>query len=83
MPGRKQFGCYCGEVGIIAKMQSLRAAGLGFDRIAARLNDDHIPSRSGKSWHGIVINRILGRTARQIDPRPVRADLMLNGKGPE
>jgi hypothetical protein len=69
MPGRKQFGHYPGELGIIARLQSLRAAGLGFDRIATRLNEEEIPSRSGKSWHGVVINRILSRTASRIGPR--------------
>jgi hypothetical protein len=69
MLGRKPFGYYRGEPEIIAKMEALRAAGLGFDSIAARLNAADVPSRSGKSWSGLVINRILTRAARQIDPR--------------
>ncbi len=40
-------------------MKSLREKGLGFDRIAAELNRQGIPTRSGKLWHGIVVNRIL------------------------
>jgi hypothetical protein len=32
---------------------------LGFDRIAAQLNTEGIPSRTGRSWHGFVVNRIL------------------------
>ena len=68
MPGRKPFGYYRGEAGIIAKMEALREAGLGFDSIADRLNAADIPSRSGKSWSGIVINRILTRGATQTDP---------------
>jgi hypothetical protein len=40
-------------------MKALRVEGLGFDRIAARLNEDRIPTRTGKRWHGVVINRIM------------------------
>jgi hypothetical protein len=68
MPGRKPFGYYRGEAEIIAKMEALREAGLGFDSIADRLNAADVPSRSGKLWSGIVINRILTRGATQIDP---------------
>jgi len=47
------------------KMRSLREEGLGFDRIAAELNNEEIPTRSGKTWHGVVINRILSRLATE------------------
>lgn len=80
VPGRKQFGFYSGEREIITRMQSLKTAGLGFDQIAARLNDDDIPPRSGATWHGIVINRILNRATLQIDPFSVKAELRRNGK---
>jgi len=69
MPGRKRFGYFRGEAEIIAKMETMRAAGLGFDSIAARLNAADIPSRSGKLWSGVVVNRILTRTAQPINPR--------------
>lgn len=69
MPGRKRFGYYRGETEIIAKMEAMRAAGLGFDSIAARLNADDIPSRTGKMWSGVVVNRILSRTSQPIIPR--------------
>jgi hypothetical protein len=78
--GRKPFGYYRGEGEIIARMQSLRAAGLGFDRIADRLNEDDIPSCSGKSWHGIVVNRILSRTVRRMDPCQMSAGRVPRGK---
>jgi hypothetical protein len=48
-------------------MKAMRATGLGFDRIAAKLNDEGVPTRTGGRWHGLVVNRILtgkGRTAR-------------------
>lgn len=67
MRGRKQFGHYRGEPEIIVRMEQLRAEGLGFDRIAERLNVEEVPTRSGKPWSGLVINRILTRTARRID----------------
>jgi hypothetical protein len=75
MPGRKRYGYYRGEAEVIARMESLRGAGWGFDRIAARLNDDEIPSRSRKLWNGIVINRILARAARPISPVRVHSEL--------
>jgi hypothetical protein len=40
-------------------MKTLRAEGLGFDRISARLNEENIPTRTGRPWHGVVMNRIL------------------------
>jgi hypothetical protein len=57
--GRKPFGYFEGEAETILTMKSLREKGLGFDRIAAELNRQGIPTRSGKLWHGIVVNRIL------------------------
>jgi hypothetical protein len=35
--------------------------GLGFDHIAAQLNAEGVPTRTGKPWHGVVVNRILIR----------------------
>jgi hypothetical protein len=63
--GRKPFGYFEGEPETIAKMRSLREKGLGFDRIAAELNDQGVPTRSRKSWHGLVVNRILLRPERE------------------
>jgi len=57
--GRKPFGYYEGEDAILARLKALRAEGLGFDRIAARMNAESLPTRTGKPWHGVVINRIL------------------------
>jgi len=75
MPGRKGYGYYRGEPEVIARMESLRAAGWGFDRIAARLNDDEVPSRCGKLWSGIVINRILARALQKIGPGRASVEL--------
>ena len=57
--GRKRFGFYPGEDDIIRRMLEMRAQGAGFDKIADQLNDAAVPTRSGKVWHGRVVNRIL------------------------
>jgi hypothetical protein len=45
----------------LERIQALRNEVLGFDHIAARLNDEGIPSRTGRPWHGFAINPILAR----------------------
>jgi DNA invertase Pin-like site-specific DNA recombinase len=62
--GRKPFGYFDGESAALARITTLRGQGLGFDRIAARLNEEKIATRTGKPWHGLVVNRILTRTNR-------------------
>ena len=57
--GRKPYGYYEGEEASLERLRTLRAEGLGFDRIAARMNEEGIPTRTGKPWHGVVVNRIL------------------------
>ncbi len=59
--GRKPFGHYSGEKPVIERMKELRAEGLGFDRVAARLNEEGLRTRTGKPWHGFTINQILRR----------------------
>lgn len=45
------------------RVKALRSEGLGFDRIATKLNEEQVPTRTGRPWHGVVINRILnGKT---------------------
>jgi DNA invertase Pin-like site-specific DNA recombinase len=53
------FGHYDGEELARKRMEALRAEGMGFDRIAAKLNEEGAPTRTGKPWHGVVIKRIL------------------------
>jgi hypothetical protein len=57
--GRKPFGFYEGEAAALERARALRTEGLGFDRIAARMNQEGIPTRTGRPWHGVVVNRIL------------------------
>jgi hypothetical protein len=57
--GRKPFGYYEGEAEALERIRTLRSQGLGFDRIAAQLNAESVPARTGGRWHGLVVNRIL------------------------
>jgi|SRR5271157_108808 len=57
--GRKPYGYYDGEAATLERLKALRAEGLGFDRIAARMNQEGVPTRTGRPWHGVVVNRIL------------------------
>jgi len=62
--GRKPFGHYEGEDKALERMKALRAEGMGFDKLAAKLNEEGLPTRTGKPWHGVVINRILTGTRK-------------------
>src|ERR1035441_9872020 len=44
--GRKPYGAMDGEQAIIAHMKELRASGMAYDRIAATLNDEGVPTRT-------------------------------------
>ena len=57
--GRKPYGFFEGEAEVMNRIKALRAEGLGYDRLAARLNAEGVPTRTGKPWHGVVVNRIL------------------------
>jgi DNA invertase Pin-like site-specific DNA recombinase len=61
--GRKPFGERPGEQATITRMKALRAEGLGFDAIARRLNAEGVATRTGKPWHGFVVNTVLTRVA--------------------
>jgi len=47
------------EQAVIAKMQQLRADGLSYNKIAQTLNNESIPTRSGKPWVAMQISRAL------------------------
>jgi len=66
--GRKPYGHYDGEGAIIERMKALRADGLGFDRIAARMNADGLQTRTRGRWHGVMVNRILVREPKGRQP---------------
>ena len=50
---------------VIDRMRTLRNDGLGFDRVAAQLNDEGFLTRKGTAWHGFSVSRILGRAEQE------------------
>jgi site-specific DNA recombinase len=63
--GAKPYGELPGEQAIIERMQALRSAGMGFDRVAATLNAEGIRPRRGARWHGLTVNKILTGKGRK------------------
>jgi DNA invertase Pin-like site-specific DNA recombinase len=59
--GRKPYGHYSEEKATLERMRELRAEGLGFDRLAKKLNKEGLQTRMGTAWHGFTVNRILSR----------------------
>ena len=60
--GRKPYGDRDGEAAVIERMGQLRSSGMAFQRIAAVLNADGVPTRTdGKRWWGCTVNQILLR----------------------
>jgi DNA invertase Pin-like site-specific DNA recombinase len=59
--GRKPFGFFEGETEVLDHMKALRAEEWGFHRIAAKLNEEGVPPRSGAKWHGYSVQKILAR----------------------
>jgi DNA invertase Pin-like site-specific DNA recombinase len=65
--GRKPFGRDAEEQKALERMRELRVEGWAFDKIAGQLNEEGVPTRTGRRWHGVVINRILtGGTKRRV-----------------
>ena len=62
--GRKPFGKTQAERRAIERMGELRTQGMGFDRIARKLNDEGVPTRVRGRWHGWAVNQILSRQGR-------------------
>jgi len=63
--GRKPFGERDGEAAIMDLIKTLRRKPKGgkrlpFAAIAEKLNQDGIPTRTGKPWHPEVVRRLLG-----------------------
>ncbi len=65
--GAKPYGTLPGEAAVIERMKVLRAEGTGFDRIAAKLNEDGVKPRRGARWHGLTVNKILTGKGRIVE----------------
>lgn len=63
--GRKAFGEKAGEQETVEMMRSLRrkrnGKRLSFARIAAELNEQRVPTRTGAVWQTTTVRNILGR----------------------
>jgi hypothetical protein len=78
--GRKPYGYYEGEEAVIERMRWLKAAGMGYDRIAGQLNGEGVKPRAGDRWWGKTVNNILqqaGPQEREKQAEQSTADLML------
>jgi DNA invertase Pin-like site-specific DNA recombinase len=64
--GRKPFGYYEGEQAAIDRMKALRVSGMGFDRIAAALNAEGVPTRGRGRWRGFGVNQISRHRDRAV-----------------
>ena len=66
--GRKPFGLRPGEEAVLARMRLLHRKPRGLDRlsfgaIAAQLNAERLPTRTGTPWRAGTVRRILQRSA--------------------
>lgn len=62
--GRKPFGARDGEGPIIKQMQRLRDSGMALNTVADKLNEDRVPTRTGRRWHAMTVSRILRAQSR-------------------
>ena len=60
--GRKPYGFRSTEVSGLRMIGDLAAQGISARRIAQRLNDERVPSRSGKPWTFATVARIVRRS---------------------
>jgi DNA invertase Pin-like site-specific DNA recombinase len=64
--GRKPFGAFPGEAEIVEKIKDMRrkprkGERLSFAAIAEQLNEEGVPTRTGKPWRPSTVGNILGR----------------------
>ena len=67
--GRKPYGFYEGERGVIERMRALQAEGLSYDRIAEKLNGEGVKPRAGGRWWGKTVNNILRQAGPALEER--------------
>jgi len=59
--GRKAYGEKPGEEAVLQLIRQRSAQGWSPDFIAMRLNEDKVPTRLERHWHGATISKILAR----------------------
>jgi DNA invertase Pin-like site-specific DNA recombinase len=64
--GRKPFGTFPGEAEVVERIKDMRrkprkGERLSFAAIAEQLNEEGVPTRSGKPWRPSTVGNILGR----------------------
>jgi DNA invertase Pin-like site-specific DNA recombinase len=69
--GRKPYGATQAERETIQRMKSLRGGRRSFGQVAAALDSEGLPPRSGQTWNAIVVNRIL-RVQARVDSEAMR-----------
>jgi DNA invertase Pin-like site-specific DNA recombinase len=75
--GRKAYGDNHQEVAVVARMRALRADGLSFAAVAARLNDEGIRPRSARRWSAATVCNILRRVpSAAISSPAIQSDLI-------
>lgn len=57
------------EQPLIRRIETLRAEGQALRKIAALLNEEHVPSRSAKPWNAMTIASIIKRARRENEQR--------------
>jgi DNA invertase Pin-like site-specific DNA recombinase len=62
--GRKPYGARPGEAETVARIQSLRDAGMAMDTIAETLNAEGTKPRKGSQWYGSSVRNVLLRGER-------------------
>jgi DNA invertase Pin-like site-specific DNA recombinase len=63
--GRKPFGQHESEKAAIERMKALESTGISIRAIAAMLNTEGVPTRTGKPWRDAVVGRILKDAGKQ------------------
>lgn len=62
--GRALVPCQT-EAGAVQLMMKWRSQGMSYDKIAARLNHEGVPSKRGGAWYGCTVRYILLNTLHQ------------------
>jgi len=85
--GRPNYGKFEGETELLELIRGIRdKENMSYFNIAQKLNQDGIPTRTGKPWHGEVVRRLCGaerkRKERKVEKLSDHQDIvdLLNQK---